>query len=39
MFQLIRRTWYYAVAFLSGTLDTLADPRVQIEQAIEDAKR
>ena len=39
MFQLIRRTWHYAVAFLSGTLDTLADPRVQIEQAIEDAKR
>ena len=39
MFRLITRTWHYAVAFLSGTLDTLADPRVQIEQAIEDAKR
>ncbi|MEK6226642.1 MAG: PspA/IM30 family protein [Chloroflexota bacterium] len=39
MFRLIARTWHYAVAFLSGTLDTLADPRVQIEQAIEDAKR
>ncbi|TME29228.1 MAG: PspA/IM30 family protein [Chloroflexi bacterium] len=39
MFRLIKRTWHYAVAFLSGTLDTFADPRVQIEQAIEDAKR
>ncbi|HVD51311.1 MAG TPA: PspA/IM30 family protein [Candidatus Udaeobacter sp.] len=39
MFRLIVRTWHYAVAFLSGTLDALADPRVQIEQAIEDAKR
>ena len=35
----MKRTWHYAIAFLSGTLDTLADPRVQIEQAIEDAKR
>ena len=39
MFRLITRTWRYAAAFLSGTLDTLADPRVQIEQAIEEAKR
>ncbi len=39
MFRLLKRTWHYAVAFLSGTLDTFADPRVQIEQAIEDAKR
>ena len=39
MFRLITRTWRYAVAFLSGTLDTLADPRLQIEQAVEDAKR
>jgi phage shock protein A len=39
MFRLITRTWHYAIAFLSGTLDSLADPRVQIEQAIEDAKR
>jgi phage shock protein A len=39
MFRLITRTWHYAIAFLSGTLDSLADPRVQIEQAIDDAKR
>jgi phage shock protein A len=39
MFRLITRTWRYAVAFLTGTLDSLADPRVQIEQAIDDAKR
>jgi len=39
MFRLIKRTWHYAVAFISGTLDTFADPRVQIEQAIEEAKR
>src|SRR5205814_9001234 len=39
MFRLITRSWHYAVAFISGTLDTFADPRVQIEQAIEEAKR
>jgi phage shock protein A len=39
VFRLIRRTWHYAVALLSGALESLADPRVQIEQAIEDAKR
>jgi len=39
MFRLIARTWRYTVAFLTGALDTFADPRVQIEQAIEDAKR
>ena len=39
MFRLISRTWHYAAAFLTGTLDTFADPRVQIEQAIEEAKR
>lgn len=38
MFKLIRRTFRYIVAALTGRLDELADPRVQIEQAIEQAK-
>lgn len=39
MFRLIVRTWHYSVAFLSRLFDERADPRVQIEQAIEEAKR
>ena len=38
MFRLILRTWHYAAAFLSHLFDERADPRVQIEQAIEEAK-
>src|SRR5258705_4170446 len=39
MFRLIFRTWHYSVALLSQLFDERADPRVQIEQAIEEAKR
>jgi len=39
MFRLILRTWHYSAAFLSQLFDARADPRVQIEQAIEEAKR
>lgn len=39
MFRLIVRTWHYSAAFLSQLFDERADPRVQIEQAIEEAKR
>lgn len=39
MLKLLRRTFRYLVAALTGKLDEMADPRVQIEQAIEDAKR
>lgn len=39
MFELIRRGWAYMVAALSGKLDERADPKVQIEQAITEAKR
>ena len=39
MFRLILRTWHYTAAFLSQLFDARADPRVQIEQAIEEAKR
>jgi phage shock protein A len=39
MFRLIFRTWHYSVAILSQLFDERADPRVQIEQAIEEAKR
>lgn len=38
MFKVIRRAWRYLVAALSGRLDELADPRVQIEQAIQEAR-
>jgi phage shock protein A len=39
MGSLLRRAWRYLVAALSGKLDEVSDPRVQIEQAIEDSKR
>jgi phage shock protein A len=39
MLRLILRTWHYSAAFLSQLFDERADPRVQIEQAIEEAKR
>jgi phage shock protein A len=39
MGRLLRRAWRYLVAALSGKLDEASDPRVQIEQAIEEAKR
>jgi phage shock protein A len=38
MGKLLRRGWRYLVAALRGRLDEVADPRVQIEQAIEEAK-
>ena len=38
MFRVIRRAWRYLVFALSGRLDELSDPRVQIEQAIQEAK-
>jgi phage shock protein A len=37
--RVLRRAWRYLVAALSGKLDEVADPKVQIEQAIEEAKR
>ena len=39
MFGLLRRTWKYVVAALTGKLDEMADPKVQIEQAIQESKR
>src|SRR5688572_23478482 len=36
---LVRRTFRYIVAALTGKLDELADPKVQIEQAIDEARR
>lgn len=38
MFKLLRRSWKYFVAALTGKLDEMADPKVQIEQAIDEAK-
>jgi phage shock protein A len=39
VFALLRRGWAYFVAAMSGKLDERADPKVQIEQAITEAKR
>jgi phage shock protein A len=39
VFDVIRRGWRYFVAALSGKLDERADPKIQIEQAITEAKR
>jgi phage shock protein A len=39
MGRFLKRAWRYLVAALSGKLDQLADPKVQVEQAIEEAKR
>ena len=39
MYTLLRRAWKYLVAWLGTGLDSIADPRVQVEQAIEEAKR
>jgi phage shock protein A len=39
VFDLLKRGWAYFVAALSGKLDERADPKVQIEQAITEAKR
>jgi phage shock protein A len=39
MWKLMKRAWRYVVAALTGKLDELADPKVQIEQAIDEAKR
>ncbi|MFI6501708.1 PspA/IM30 family protein [Nonomuraea typhae] len=38
MLKVVKRAWRYLVAALSGRLDELADPRVEIEQAIQEAK-
>ena len=34
MFKLIRRTWKYLTAALTGKFEEAADPKVQLEQAI-----
>jgi phage shock protein A len=39
MFKLLRRAWRYMMAALTGKLDEISDPKVQIEQAIDEAKR
>ena len=39
MLQLLRRAWKYTIAALTGKLDEMADPKVQIEQAIQESKR
>ena len=39
MIGIARRAWRYLAAWLGEMLDSVADPRVQLEQAIEEAKR
>jgi phage shock protein A len=38
MFKLIRRTWRYMTAALTGRFEQVADPKVQLEQAITEAQ-
>src|SRR5437763_17144690 len=38
MFKRLRRTWRYLTAALTGKFDELADPKVQLEQAIYEAQ-
>lgn len=39
MGKFLKRTWRYVVAALTGKFEELADPKVQIEQAIDEAER
>jgi phage shock protein A len=39
MFRLFRKTWKYSVALLTRRFEDVADPEIQIEQAIEEGKR
>ena len=38
MFKALRRWWKYMTAKLSGSLEERADPKVQLEQAIQEAQ-
>ena len=38
MGKLLKRTWRYIVAALTGKFDEVADPKVQLEQAIQEAQ-
>src|SRR5579884_2448292 len=38
MFKLIRRVWRYVTAALTGKFEEVADPKVQLEQAITEAQ-
>src|SRR3954451_601586 len=38
MFKLLRRTWNYLTAALTGRFNEVADPKVQLEQAITEAQ-
>jgi phage shock protein A len=38
MLKLVRRTWKYLASMLSGRFDDLADPKVQLEQAMVDGQ-
>ena len=39
MIRILRRAWRYFGAVVEGKLEQVADPRIQIEQAIEESKR
>jgi phage shock protein A len=38
MLKLLRRTWRYVTAALTGKLDEVSDPKIQLEQAIMEAQ-
>jgi len=39
MGKFLKRTWRYVVAALTGKFEELADPKIQIQQAIEEAEK
>ena len=39
MLKLLRRAWRYMIAAMTGKLDEISDPKIQIQQAIDEAKR
>ena len=39
MFRFLRRTWKYMTASLRGRFEEFADPKIQLEQAIEESQR
>ena len=38
MLKLLKRTWRYVTAALTGKLDEVSDPKIQLEQAITEAQ-
>src|SRR5687767_5559180 len=39
MFRFLRRVWKYMTASMRGRFEEMADPKIQLEQAIEESQR